>query len=48
MSFVQSAEINGHNPHTYLNDVLARLPTHLNSHIDELLPHNWQRWSEAD
>jgi hypothetical protein len=23
------------------NDVLTRLPTHLNSRIDELLPHNW-------
>jgi len=22
--------------------VLARLPTHLNSRIDELLPHRWQ------
>ena len=25
-----------------VNDVLTRLPTHLNSRIDELLPHNWQ------
>ena len=23
------------------NDVLTRLPMHLNSRIDELLPHNW-------
>lgn len=42
MSLVQSARINGHDPHAYLNDVLTRLPTHLNSRIDELLPHNWQ------
>ncbi|MDP9912243.1 transposase [Variovorax boronicumulans] len=42
MSLVQSAKINGHDPHAYLNDVLTRLPTHLNSRIDELLPHNWR------
>lgn len=47
MSLVQSAKINGHDPHAYLNDVLTRLPTHLNSRIDELLPHNWQRKPEA-
>ena len=27
---------------TYLRDVLERLPTHLNSAIEELLPHRWQ------
>lgn len=42
MSLVQSAKINGHDPHAYLHDVLTRLPTHLNSRIDELLPHRWQ------
>ena len=42
MSLVQSAKLNGHDPHAYLNDVLTRLPTHLNSRIDELLPHNWK------
>lgn len=42
MSLVQSAKINGHDPHAYLNDVFTRLPTHLNSRIDELLPHNWR------
>ncbi len=47
MSLVQSAKINGHDPHAYLNDVLTRLPTHLNSRIDELLPHNWQHRSEV-
>ncbi|MEM5430590.1 IS66 family transposase [Cupriavidus oxalaticus] len=41
MSLVQSAKLNGHDPWAYLNDVLTRLPTHLNSRIDELLPHNW-------
>jgi hypothetical protein len=27
---------------TSLRDVLERLPTHLNSRIDELLAHNWK------
>jgi transposase len=31
-----------HDPWTYLKDVLTRLPTQLNSRIDELLPHLWQ------
>lgn len=42
MSLVQSAKLHGHDPWAYLRDVLARLPTHLNSRIDELLPHNWR------
>ena len=42
MSLVQSARMNGHDPYAYLKDVLTRLPTHLNSRIDELLPHRWQ------
>jgi hypothetical protein len=41
MSLVQSARLNGHDPWTYLKDVLTRLPTHPNSRIDELLPHRW-------
>ena len=42
MSLVQSAKLNGHDPWAYLKDVLTRLPTHLNSRIEELLPHIWQ------
>jgi transposase len=42
MSLVQSARLNGHDPWAYLRDVLARLPTQLNSRIGELLPHRWQ------
>ena len=42
MSLVQSAKLHGHDPWAYLKDVLTRLPTHLNSRIDELLPHVWQ------
>jgi hypothetical protein len=42
MSLIQSAKLNGHDPYAYLKDVLARLPTHKNSQIEELLPHSWQ------
>lgn len=42
MSLLQSAKLNGHDPHAYLSDVLERLPSQLNSRLDELLPHRWQ------
>jgi transposase len=42
MSLVQSAKLHGHDPWAYLRDVLTRMPTQLNSRIDELLPHIWQ------
>ena len=41
MSLVQSGKLNGHDPWVYPKDVLERLPTHLNSRIEELLPHCW-------
>lgn len=47
MSLVQSARMNGHDPWAYLRDVLQRLPTQLNSRIEELLPHSWQPVSPA-
>jgi len=40
MSLVQSAKLHGHDPWVYLKDVLERLLTHRNDHIDELLPHH--------
>ena len=43
MSLLQSAKLNGHDPWAYLKDVLTRLPTQLNSRIEELLPHRWHR-----
>ncbi|MEO6972817.1 MAG: IS66 family transposase [Rhodoferax sp.] len=46
MSLIQSAKLNGHDPYAYLKDVLARLPTHKNSQIEELLPHRWQLASQ--
>jgi transposase len=42
MSLLQSAKLHGHDPWAYLKDVLERLPTHINSRIEELLPHRWQ------
>ncbi len=42
MSLIQSAKLNGHEPHTYLKDILTRLPTQPASRIEELLPHRWQ------
>lgn len=42
MSLIQSAKLNGHDPHRYLKDVLERLPTRSASRIQELLPHLWQ------
>ena len=42
MSLIQSARMNGHDPHAYMKDVLTRLPTHKASRIGELLPHCWQ------
>lgn len=41
MSLAQSAKLNKHDPWAYLRDVLQRLPTHLFSRIEELLPHRW-------
>lgn len=38
MSLIQSAKLNGHEPHAYLKDVLTRLPTQKASQIHELLP----------
>ena len=43
MSLRQSARLNRHEPWAYLKDVLTRLPTQLNSRIDELLPHRSRR-----
>jgi transposase len=42
MSLVQSAKLNGLDPHAYLRDVLQRLPMHPASRLGELLPHRWQ------
>jgi hypothetical protein len=42
MSLIQSAKLNGIDPHAYLKDVLQRLPTHKARFLGELLPHRWK------
>ena len=42
MSLIATAKINGLDPHAWLTDVLTRLPTTLDRHIGDLLPHRWQ------
>ena len=42
MSLIKSVKLNGHDPYAYMKDVLARLKTHKNSQIGELLPDRWQ------
>jgi len=42
MSLLRSAQLNGHEPHAYLKEVLTRLPTQKASDIEALLPHRWQ------
>jgi hypothetical protein len=39
MRLIKPAGLNGHDPYTYLKDVLMRLPTQRASEITELLPH---------
>jgi len=40
-TLIESAKAQGHNPRAYLEDVLRRLPTTLDKHLDTLLPHRW-------
>jgi transposase len=42
MSLIQSAKLNGHDPHAYLKDVMEKLPSWPNSRIEELLTHRWK------
>ncbi len=42
MSLIHSARLNGHDPYTYLRDVMERLPTQPASRITELFPHHWR------
>lgn len=42
MSLLHAARLNGHEPYTYLQDVLERLPTQPASALAELLPYRWR------
>jgi len=39
MSLIQSAKLNGHDPHAYQCDLLRRLPGHLAHNLGEVLPY---------
>ncbi|MFN3287413.1 MAG: transposase, partial [Sphingomonadaceae bacterium] len=41
MGLLATAKANGHEPHTWLTDVLMRLPTTRDRDIGTLLPHTW-------
>ena len=41
-TMIASCQRHGVEPFAYLRDVLARIPGHLQSRIEELLPQNWQ------
>ena len=41
-SLIETAKQNNVDPIAYLADVLARIPTHPNKRIHELLPYNWK------
>ncbi len=41
-SLIETCKQNDVDPVAYLADVLARIPTHPNKRIHELLPYNWK------
>jgi len=41
-SLIETCKQNGVDPVAYLADILARIPTHPNKRIHELLPYNWK------
>jgi hypothetical protein len=41
-SLIETWKLHHINPYDYLRDILIRLPTQLNSNIDELLPWHWK------
>jgi len=48
LSLIESAKFAGHNPETYLADILARINDHKINRLDELLPWNWQTITEIE
>ncbi len=41
LTIIETAKLHGHNPETYLTDVLTRIPSHPKDRLDELLPWQW-------
>ena len=48
LSLIESAKLVGHNPETYLADILARINDHKINRLKELLPWNWQPPAENE
>lgn len=42
MTVIETAKMNGLDPHAYLTDVLSRIHDHKINRLDELLPWNWK------
>jgi transposase len=42
MTLIETAKLSGLNPEAYLADLLARIPDHNQTRLDELLPWNWK------
>src|SRR5262249_36082253 len=47
-SLIETCKLHQINPYDYLRNVLTRLPTQLNSKLDELLPWNWKSLQARD
>jgi transposase len=41
-SLVATCKKHGVNPHTWMSDVLSRIPTYPHKRVHELLPHHWE------
>lgn len=41
MTVIETAKLNGLDPHAYLADILDRIHEHKINRLDELLPWNW-------
>ena len=46
-TLIETAKLNDVDPQAWLTDVLARLPGHLVTRIDELMPWNWKQAHET-
>lgn len=41
LTIIETAKLHGHNPETYLTDVLTRIQSHPKDRLEELLPWQW-------
>ena len=41
LTIIETAKLHGHNPETYLTDVLTRIQSHPQDRLEELLPWQW-------